>query len=105
MNNLPNELTQNLSDTEVAAVSVWWSSLSQTQRSAVQHLLAMPDCTLYASDPDDPIASSAVDFFADDWESNWKDNWESDWREYLTEHADVRLVTLEFLCYTIRYGQ
>lgn len=71
----------------------------------MRHVLAKPEVRLLATDSDDPESLSAVDLFADDWETNWADNWETDWREYLTEHPEVRLVTIDNLTYTIRYGQ
>ena len=102
---LPPELAANLTGAALDSVAKWWLTLSQPQCDAVRQLLASPDCALHATAPDDPSVNAAVDLFADDWESHWEDNWESDWREYLTEHPDVRLVTLDFMCYTIRYGQ
>lgn len=102
---LPPKLAADLTGAALDSVMQWWSTLSQSQCDAVRHLLASPDCTLHATAPDSPAPKAAVDLFTDDWEDNWEHNWESDWREYLTEHPEVRLVTLDFMSYTIRHGQ
>lgn len=99
----PAELTAGLSDAERSSVAKWWGRLLPHQRQAVQLVLADPECTLQFSDPRVLQPSAAAEFFDDDWETNWADNWETDWREYLTEHPDVRLVTLEFISCVIRH--
>ncbi len=100
----PSQLLDELDASQRDLVMNWWNALSSTQRDALKTLADSPECSIFAMQADDPEATSAVDLFSDDWESTWEQDWESDWREYLTEHPDVRAVTLDFMCLMVRYG-